>query len=187
MDFLDFEDNRVAEILEQVENGTLTAEEGVIELLDEEDLLQELRANADLVAFFQDHPEAVVACALVRDGEGQSGDTETLEPDKPTRRDRRGGVAAEVLTGDDGACSSVAKACAACAVAFARSSTWRRSGESGCQRPEHPEVNHKVKKKLVNGLEDALKTHSYSGSPKPGTAKNWYSHTSYNQHWHSQT
>ena len=114
MDFLDFEDNRVAEILEQVENGTLTAEEGVIELLDEEDLLQELRANADLVAFFQDHPEAVVACALVRDGEGQSGDTETLEPDKPTWRDRRGGVAAEVLTGEDGACSSVAKACAAC-------------------------------------------------------------------------
>ena len=98
MDFLDFEDNRVAEILEQVENSTLTAEEGVIELLDEEDLLQELRANADLVAFFQDHPEPVVACALVRDGEGQSGDTETLEPDKPTRRDRRGGVAAEVLT-----------------------------------------------------------------------------------------
>ena len=114
MDFLDFEDNRVAEILEQVENGTLTAEDGVIELLDEEDLLQELRANADLVTFFRDHPEAVVACALVRDGEGQSGDTETLEPDRPTRRDRRGGVAAEVLTGEDGACSSVAKACAAC-------------------------------------------------------------------------
>ncbi|KAH8054741.1 acylglycerol lipase [Aureococcus anophagefferens] len=118
MDFLDFEDNRVAEILEQVENGTLTAEDGVIELLDEDDLLQELRANADLVTFFRDHPEAVVACALVRDGEGQSGDTETLEPDKPTRRDRRGGVAAEVLTGDDGVlvparCAGVADALAA--------------------------------------------------------------------------
>ena len=55
MDFLSFEDNRVGDILESCADGSLGVDEGVRELLDEEDVLQELRANPELVAFFARH------------------------------------------------------------------------------------------------------------------------------------
>ena len=100
MDFLSFEDNRVGDILESCADGSLGVDEGVRELLDEEDVLQELRANPEVVAFFARHVACVVGCAMARDGGGDATE-ETIEAGAPSKRDLRGGVAAEVLCGDD--------------------------------------------------------------------------------------
>ena len=134
MDFLSFEDNRVGDILESCADGSLGVDEGVRELLDEEDVLQELRANPEVVAFFARHVACVVGCAMARDGGGDATE-ETIEAGAPSKRDLRGGVAAEVLCGDDAACRAVAAACAASEACWAALGRFLDEGESDDDSP----------------------------------------------------
>ena len=53
MDFLDFEDNRIADIVVEAENGALEPAVAVAQLLEESEVLMELRTSADLGRFLE--------------------------------------------------------------------------------------------------------------------------------------
>ena len=66
MDFLDFEDNRIADIVAEADNGVVAPADAVTQILDEEEMLSELRTSADLGRFFAQHAFLLLQAALAR-------------------------------------------------------------------------------------------------------------------------
>ena len=111
MDFLDFADNLCQDVVDQCAAGTISEDEATTQLLDQDDLLMELRSSAQLADFFAAHPQPLLAAVLRQDGDAGDGD-ETLEPRAEAPGDRRGRAACEVVCGVDDACRRAAAAVA---------------------------------------------------------------------------
>ena len=106
MDFLDFEEET------QIDESD-APEQSVNKLLDDPELLQELRSTPGIAQFLETHATLLLNAALTRDGAVDADDATLDAVQKYTPADRRGYVAAEVLCGPDVACVAILKACTA--------------------------------------------------------------------------
>ena len=105
MDFLDYEEE--TEI-----NESDSPHQSITKLLDNRELLQELRATPSIASFLEEHALLVLKAALTKDGEVDDDDDTVDQKQRYTPADRRAYVASEVLCGPDVACVSILKACA---------------------------------------------------------------------------
>lgn len=112
MDFLDFEEET------QIDESD-APEQSVHKLLDDPELLQEIRATTGIAQFLETHAALLLNAALTRDGAVDADDATLDALQKYTPADRRGYVAAEVLCGPDVACVAILKACAADSACWA--------------------------------------------------------------------
>ena len=105
MDFLDYEEE--TEI-----NESDSPHQSVTKLLDNRELLQELRATPSIAEFLKTNASLVLKAALTKDGEVDDDDDTVDQKQRYTPADRRAYVASEVLCGPDVACVAILKACA---------------------------------------------------------------------------
>ena len=112
MDFLDFEE-------ETQINESDSPHQSVSKLLDDKELLSEVRATPSIASFLEEHHTLVLKAALTKDGEINDDDDTVDQKQRYTPADRRAYVAGEGLCGPDVACVSILKACAADAECWA--------------------------------------------------------------------
>ena len=105
MDFLDYEEE--TEI-----NESDSPHQSITKLLDNRELLQELRATPSIAEFLKTNASLVLKAALTKDGEVDDDDDTVDQKQRYTPADRRAYVASEVLCGPDVACVAILKACA---------------------------------------------------------------------------
>ncbi|CAH0376870.1 unnamed protein product [Pelagomonas calceolata] len=105
MDFLDYEEE--TEI-----NESDSPHQSITKLLDNRELLQELRATPSIAEFLKTNASLVLQAALTKDGEVDDDDDTVDQKQRYTPADRRAYVASEVLCGPDVACVAILKACA---------------------------------------------------------------------------
>ena len=92
MDFLDYEEE--TEI-----NESDSPHQSITKLLDNRELLQELRATPSIASFLETHAALVLKAALTKDGEVDDDDDTVDQKQRYTPADRRAYVASEVLCG----------------------------------------------------------------------------------------
>ena len=105
MDFLDYEEET------QIDESDSPVQ-AISKLLDDRELLSEVRATPSIAAFLEEHALLVLKAALTKDGEINDDDDTVDQKQRYTPADRRAYVAGEVLCGPDVACVSILKACA---------------------------------------------------------------------------